>query len=146
MSKKRTLFPLSLSLAQRAIDSATRPHLCQNCGRSWKVEKLGEIQNLWQRVMPGELCPSGECPKCGALCHPESSPVVIIVEGGMVQHVASLPPGLAYEVIDWDVFDSEPLEAWGRLSEAGQAYVRAECPDEYKGIQAELRAAKRRAR
>ena len=45
--------------------------ICQNCRKTWTEDKLEEITHgLWERVSPGELMPSGECPKCGALCHP----------------------------------------------------------------------------
>ncbi|MGH9691023.1 MAG: hypothetical protein ACRD4C_08100 [Candidatus Acidiferrales bacterium] len=53
--------------------SATLPKtdICQNCGRQWREDQLEEITHgFWERVGPGEICPSGECPKCGAVCHP----------------------------------------------------------------------------
>ena len=41
---------------------------CQNCGKRWRESELREIQDIHQRVNPGEPMPSGECPECGALC------------------------------------------------------------------------------
>ncbi len=43
---------------------------CGNCGINWSKNQLKEIQNYNDRVSPGEIAPSGECPECGALCHP----------------------------------------------------------------------------
>lgn len=43
---------------------------CQNCGREWDDDDLVEPRALNVRVEPGEPMPSGECPKCGALCQP----------------------------------------------------------------------------
>lgn len=44
---------------------------CANCGKLWDDSDLHEITHgIWERVAPGELMPSGECPECGALCHP----------------------------------------------------------------------------
>ncbi len=47
---------------------------CQNCG--WTGDE-GMMKNPWpdipdltERMAPGEPVPSGECPECGALCHP----------------------------------------------------------------------------
>lgn len=41
---------------------------CQNCGqRFWNSEQLDVIQDLHQRVAPGESMPAGECPRCQAL-------------------------------------------------------------------------------
>lgn len=46
-------------------------HVCANCGQRYEEWKLAEIRHLWERVSPGEIMPSGQCPECGALCHPE---------------------------------------------------------------------------
>jgi len=32
---------------------------------------MDEIHDIWERVEPGEVMPSGECPDCGALCYPK---------------------------------------------------------------------------
>ncbi|KKN81511.1 hypothetical protein LCGC14_0317700 [marine sediment metagenome] len=48
-------------------------HQCQNCEEYWLYESLGEIHKLYERVQPGEIMPSGECPKCGSVCHPVES-------------------------------------------------------------------------
>ena len=42
---------------------------CQNCGWKGDTADTVEIVDLFTRVTPGELMPSGQCPKCGALCH-----------------------------------------------------------------------------
>jgi hypothetical protein len=43
---------------------------CQNCGCVWPDYFLNEVEDLSMRVGPGEIMPSGECPACGAVCHP----------------------------------------------------------------------------
>ena len=45
-------------------------HRCDNCGEIWKADELEGIENLDNRVDPGSIVPSGECPECGALCYP----------------------------------------------------------------------------
>lgn len=45
-------------------------HECQNCGEIVLGEELNPIEDFALRVAPGEECPSGECPHCGAVCHP----------------------------------------------------------------------------
>ena len=45
---------------------------CDNCG--WEGEPLfglEEIVDLVERIDPGGVVPSGECPECDALCYPE---------------------------------------------------------------------------
>jgi hypothetical protein len=44
---------------------------CQNCDARWTEDDLLPITNIEERVLPGEIMPSGECPGCGALCHPD---------------------------------------------------------------------------
>lgn len=49
-------------------------HTCANCGGTWPAEELKDIEDLEQRIEPGQPCPSGECPKCGCLCWPSEFP------------------------------------------------------------------------
>ena len=50
--------------------ATTVEHECQNCGSLWATAQLQAIRHYWMRVEEGEPEPSGECPDCGALCHP----------------------------------------------------------------------------
>jgi hypothetical protein len=52
--------------------NASEPmHVCGNCGKQTPESKLAQITHgFWERVSPGEIMPSGECPRCGALCRP----------------------------------------------------------------------------
>ena len=50
--------------------SKTPKHACDNCGKEWDEKRLSEPKDLWQRLDPGSIVPSGECPDCGALCYP----------------------------------------------------------------------------
>lgn len=43
---------------------------CQNCDLIVDDDQLEAITDIMQRVAPGEHMPSGQCPSCGALCHP----------------------------------------------------------------------------
>jgi hypothetical protein len=42
---------------------------CQNCETEFFESQLDEIKDFNQRVSPGEVVPSGQCPSCGSLCH-----------------------------------------------------------------------------
>jgi len=44
--------------------------ICQNCERVWNDDELFEVKDLTLRVAPGDPMRSGECPECGAVCHP----------------------------------------------------------------------------
>jgi len=43
--------------------------VCQNCEKMHSDQTLEENKDFDQRVSPGEICPSGQCPDCGAVCH-----------------------------------------------------------------------------
>jgi hypothetical protein len=43
---------------------------CDNCGGEFWNKRLHEIDDLAQRLDPGGVVPSGQCPACGALCYP----------------------------------------------------------------------------
>jgi len=46
---------------------------CDNCGKEYIAEEeCLPPKNLWERIEPGNIVPSGECPdpNCGALCYP----------------------------------------------------------------------------
>lgn len=59
-------------LAQKTHAKATNPSKseCQNCGAVHDDSDLEEIEDIHERVEPGEEMPSGECPDCGCLCQP----------------------------------------------------------------------------
>ena len=47
-------------------------YICDNCGQKYQREDaLEPIEDLSQRVDEGGPMPSGQCPRCGALCYPE---------------------------------------------------------------------------
>lgn len=52
-----------------ATTSETQLSVCQDCSTVFTEDELvNPIPDIGQRVGPGEPMPSGECPKCGALC------------------------------------------------------------------------------
>jgi uncharacterized membrane-anchored protein len=56
-------------------------HLCQDCNKLWREEDLVlPIKDIFQRVLPGEPMPSGECPECGALCHVQTGKYSVLVK------------------------------------------------------------------
>ena len=42
---------------------------CNNCSWSGSDNDCRVPDRVLERVLPGEVFPHGECPKCGALCH-----------------------------------------------------------------------------
>ncbi len=48
-------------------------HKCDNCTGEFYTPQLNPIQDYDQRVEPGGMTPSGECPNCHALCYPRGA-------------------------------------------------------------------------
>jgi hypothetical protein len=42
---------------------------CDDCNWKGQACELEAISDFSERVSPGEICPAGECPQCGALAH-----------------------------------------------------------------------------
>lgn len=57
---------------ENEVSSELAVQECQSCSRRWLEEQLNEVEDLSMRVAPGEPMPSGECPACGAVCHPKA--------------------------------------------------------------------------
>jgi len=45
-------------------------HRCDNCGKAWTGPQLEGMDDFFERVTPGGVMPSGQCPGCGSLCFP----------------------------------------------------------------------------
>lgn len=74
-------------------------------------------------------------------------PLVIFVEGGLVQDVGRVNPdgflSSPYDLVDYDVLetleDHEIFLHWAGLSPAVQDYIRTKLPDEYEKFQERIR-------
>jgi hypothetical protein len=94
---------------------------CQNCEWTGDDSETKNIEDVFDRVEPGEIMPYGECPECGALCHGPSKTVDALEEfvdcieqtGGLVQDPDH---GEGYEGVP------EACHDWGDL---GDAYISA---------------------
>jgi len=81
-------------------------HICDSCATIYQnIDDLNPAENLNMRLEPGSIVPSGECPKCGALCYPETSienqTIIVEMNSGIVEDVYTSGP-LEYIIIDKD--------------------------------------------
>lgn len=81
-------------------------HQCANCQRTFNDDQiipLVQIKDLGQRLDPGSVVPSGECPACGSLVYP-------VTEGSTVE-----PPILVVKiregVVDEATLFDDPKDA-----------------------------------
>ena len=56
-----------------AYDLDELKYECQGCSATWDLEDLNEIEDIHQRVSPGDLMPYGQCPICGVVVHKKES-------------------------------------------------------------------------
>ena len=49
---------------------------CQDCGWQGPVEETNELRNVWDRILPGDVMPAGECPEegCGGAAMLDADP------------------------------------------------------------------------
>lgn len=67
--------PVTIKLKKRPKEKKGLS-LCDNCDKIFVTKNLPAVKDLEQRVDPGSIMPSGECPECGCLCYPTSSDIV----------------------------------------------------------------------
>lgn len=53
-----------------------RDYTCSECGHTANWNRLNDISGIHDRVLPGELMPVAECPKCEALIAVEDDQVI----------------------------------------------------------------------
>jgi hypothetical protein len=69
-----------------AID-VTKPISCQNCDARYTQDELDRIDDVHERILPGDTMPSGQCPECGAVCFPITpSPIAVMSIWTLVNH------------------------------------------------------------
>lgn len=75
------------------LDDPPKQCSCPNCdwaGTSAEMKRVyPDIPDLAERMDPGEECPVGECPKCGALCH-EDEPETVSLPVAQAAEIAKL--------------------------------------------------------
>ena len=82
--------------------NATETATCQDCGWTGPVEHTKEFRNFWDRVLPGDVMPAGDCPEegCGGavmLDRPDANddlrPAMVALMLGLDRLRESVPGG-----------------------------------------------------
>jgi hypothetical protein len=69
----------------------------KECGWIGDTRDCSPIDDIWERVEPGEIFPAGQCPKCGLLVAP-----------ALEDMLAAVPAiGLTHELISYLFVDTE---------------------------------------
>jgi len=49
-------------------------YICENCGEEYEcLSDMHHIEDIGERVEPGEFMPAGECIECKAVCHDQEA-------------------------------------------------------------------------
>jgi hypothetical protein len=56
----------------RAASELPKNIMCQNCSTLYREDELDAIDDVLERIAPGETMPWGQCPdsECRAVCYP----------------------------------------------------------------------------
>src|SRR5258708_6035330 len=60
---------VTVEVHETSWDASEPLSQCDNCQDIFPESELKPVEDLSERVAPGEPMPSGECPTCGAVCH-----------------------------------------------------------------------------
>jgi len=113
--------------------------ICDNCKRGYKRQMLEEVRDVWQRVEPGGVMPSGQCPDpgCGALCYPRE--VFDRPSREWMQESAWIYPKqdrkfLELLTLNLRAHFGEACEVWQNGFEKNQEYPQYLCTADPRGI------------
>jgi NTP pyrophosphatase (non-canonical NTP hydrolase)/predicted RNA-binding Zn-ribbon protein involved in translation (DUF1610 family) len=75
------------------VENGTR-HKCDNCGEYFDPDELDMITDIQERLTPGGVVPSGQCPECGGLTYQidpddDGDESVDVVKKAIQDHVAN---------------------------------------------------------
>ena len=109
--------------------SRTETATCRDCGWTGPVEETEELRNVWDRVLPGQVMPAGQCPvlSCAGLAmfDDDREPVV------------DLRPEIEALMLDLDLLHRNIYS--GRLRAPVGAYVKQLADSARKALAAGLR-------
>lgn len=97
------------------LDDPPKQCSCPNCdwtGTAAEMKRVyPDIPDLSQRMDPGEECPVGECPKCGALCHEIDRNASLHVQRmvGMLADAAQLADEAANFIAGDEAYDQQTV-------------------------------------
>ena len=98
---------------------------CQDCGWTGPVEDTLEFRHLYERVMPGDVMPAGDCPVegCGgaAMLNPRQ-----LATGPRMQPVCNACGGTGVQVDAWASWDVD-TQRWTLHSTYEPTAICADC-------------------
>lgn len=69
-------------------------HECDNCDWTGTEDQLRDVladmEDLFERIEPGHIVPSGDCPECGANCYPVEEVRPVMRLSIFAHHVAEI--------------------------------------------------------
>jgi hypothetical protein len=115
---------------------------CEMCGATNRKKGAAPLEPaLDPSARPKILCRKCRIGSAELLAQPRR--IYVEVSGGVVQAVQNLPPGCTYILLDWDSFESDPVETWERTDEQTRKFIQEQHPDSYRRIMNDIRTNKK---
>jgi hypothetical protein len=111
---------------------------CEMCGATNQNKGAAPLEPaLDPSGRPKILCRSCRIGSAELLAQPRR--IYVEVSGGVVQAVQNLPKHCNWIVLDWDNFESDPVETWERADEQMRKFIQERHPDSYCKIMSGIR-------
>jgi hypothetical protein len=110
---------------------------CEMCGATNRNKGAAPLEPAFDPSgRPKTLCRKCRIGSAELLAQPRR--IYVEVSGGVVQTVQNLPPSCNWILLDWDNFESDPVETWKRTDEQTREFIQKQHPDSYGRIAAGL--------
>ena len=91
--------------------------ICENCGAEYECQSdLDYIEDMTDRIAPGEFVPGGQCTECGAICHDQET------------ILKNLKNRFGIKQIDWNQFNHDKSELEWVIKENENKDLNVEIP------------------
>jgi hypothetical protein len=115
---------------------------CEMCGATNRKKDAAPLEPaLDPSGQPKTLCRECRIGSGDLLAQPRR--IYVEVSGGVVQAVQNLPNNCNWIVLDWDNFESDPVETWARTDEQTRKFIQEEYADSYCKIMNDIRNSKK---
>jgi hypothetical protein len=106
---------------------------CEMCGATNWNKGAAPLEPAFDPSgRPKILCRKCRIGSAELLAQPRT--INVEVSGGVVQAVQNLPERCTWILLDWDDFESDPVETWERTDEHTRKFIQKKYPDSYDKV------------
>jgi hypothetical protein len=106
---------------------------CDMCGATNRKNGAAPLEPAFDPSgQPKTLCRKCRIGSAEVLAHLRT--IYVEVSGGVVQALQNLPERCNWILLDWDSFESDPIETWERTDEQTRKFIQKEYPASYDRV------------